>query len=216
MDSIVYVMEIIGTVAFAVSGAVAAVRSEMDVFGVTMLGIITATAGGIFRDIILGINPPDAFIHPVYVGAAALTSLIVFYGYWYFIRHGMASSLHYKRLLLLGDSIGLAIFTTSGMNTAIRSYGADNGFLIIFSGVLTGVGGGVLRDLMLRQMPVIFRKQIYAMASIIGGLAAWILFQLGWPVAAMFAGSGLIIVIRLMAAHFRWSLPRIQSGGDMK
>ena len=211
MEQFLFLFEIIGTVAFAVSGAIAAIHSAMDLFGVLMLGIITATAGGVIRDIILGTFPPQAFIHPVYVGTAALTSLAVFI---VFARMNDAErvldSPRYRRLLLIFDSIGLAVFTVTGMITAMHVHGADNGFLVVFSGVMSGVGGGVLRDMMLGGRPVIFRKQIYAVASIIGGLTAWLFFLNGCILAGEIAGSAAVFAIRLLAVHYRWSLPRIE------
>lgn len=211
MDTFLFLFEIAGTIAFAVSGAIAAIHSAMDLFGVLMLGIITATAGGVFRDVILGSFPPSAFIHPVYVGAAALTSLAVFIVF-YCMQDAdrVLDSLKYKRLLLLFDSIGLGVFTVTGMSSAMQIYGAGNGFLVVFSGVISGVGGGVLRDMMLGGMPVIFRKQIYALASIIGGMTAWLFFLRGWVFWGELAGFGTVFAIRLLAAHYRWSLPRIE------
>lgn len=211
METFFFLFEIVGTIAFAFSGAIAAIHNGMDLFGVLMLGIITATAGGVMRDIVLGSFPPAAFIHPIYVGLAALTSLIIFivFAHMKDAEKALASD-RYRRLLLIFDSIGLGVFTVSGMGTAMQLYGVSNGFLVVFSGVMSGVGGGVLRDMMLGGMPMIFRKQIYALASIIGGVCAWVLFLYGHSIAAELGGSMLIFLIRIMAAHFRWSLPRIE------
>jgi uncharacterized membrane protein YeiH len=211
MNTFLFLFEITGTIAFAFSGAISAIHKGMDLFGVLMLGIITATAGGVMRDIILGSFPPSAFIHPIYVGMAALTSLAVFIVcYCMEDAEKTLNTARYKRILLICDSIGLGVFTVNGMSTAISRYGVSNGFLVVFSGVMTGVGGGVLRDMMLGGMPVIFRKQVYALASIIGAVAAWVLFLHEQVIEAELIGSMLVFLIRMMAAHYRWSLPRIE------
>ncbi len=204
------IFEMIGTIAFAISGALKAVKNKMDLFGVISLGIITATAGGVMRDIIAGSFPPSAFVHPVYVLTAGITSLVVFlYAYFRYTRKAHLSFSRYAFMLSLGDAIGLGIFTTMGMHTVIELHGMDNGFLCVFSGMVTGIGGGVLRDMMLHEQPEVFRKYVYALASIIGGIVSYVLFLYGESNIAIYGGSVLIICIRLLAAHYRWSLPKI-------
>lgn len=211
MDQLLFLFEITGTVAFAISGAASGVHSGMDLFGVIVQGVITATAGGIFRDMILGVFPPLTFRNPLNVTLSALTSLIVFLSFAYVKKSN--KKVHwekYRHVLLLSDSLGLAVFTISGMDKAMVLYGHQNGFLIIFSGVITGVGGGVLRDIMSLNKPMIFRKQIYASASIVGALLAWVLFFEGEVVASELLGAAVIILIRLLAAYYRWSLPKLE------
>lgn len=210
MDSIVTIFEIIGTVAFAISGAITALKAGMDLFGVMTLGVFTATAGGALRDIFLGDFPPEAFVHPVYVLTSALTAIVVFLFMAREIHEHTSHESEVRRILLLwGDSIGLGVFTVLGMNKAIKLFGLDNGFLIVFSGVITGVGGGVLRDMMIHSLPDIFRKHIYALASIIGGVIALFIFRMHHPKLAIYTGSLIVLLIRLLAAHYKWSLPRI-------
>ena len=205
------IFEIIGTIAFAISGAVTALKAGMDVFGVMILGVFTATAGGALRDVILGGLPPEAFVHPRYVFASAITALIVFIIMAKQSKNSKENQSEFGRLLLLwGDSIGLGIFTVLGMNQAIKMYGVDNGFLVVFSGVVTGVGGGLLRDMMIHELPAIFRKHIYALASIIGGIVALVFFRMGEDNLAIYIGSFVVLCIRLLAAHYKWSLPKIE------
>lgn len=214
MDRFV-IFEMIGTIAFAVSGSFKAVKNRMDLFGVVSLGVITATAGGVMRDMIAGTFPPAAFVHPVYAATAAVTSLIVFL--YCYIRYSRGTNLSvekYRIILLVGDAIGLGIFTTMGMYTVMEKYSMSNGFLIVFSGVVTGVGGGVLRDMMIHELPEIFRKDIYALASIAGGIISLVLFQIGDSTGAIYGGSLMIIIIRLLAAHYQWSLPKIRIVSD--
>ncbi len=210
MSDVVSVLEIIGTVAFAISGSMTAIRNRLDLFGIVALGVLTATGGGILRDIILGIFPPTAFVHPIYVATAALVSIVVFLIMKDQYNSGRIFDKEtFRLILLLGDSIGLGIFTTVGMRTAIMQYTAENGFLCVFSGVITGVGGGLLRDVVIHQFPDIFTKHIYAIASVIGAIVALFLFQMNLEFLAVHLGAVIVSFIRLLAAHYKWSLPRI-------
>ena len=210
MDQMITIFEIIGTIAFAISGAITALKAGMDIFGVIILGVFTATAGGVLRDVVLGHCPPEAFIHPRYVFASAITACIVFAIIARQSKHPTNEQSEFRRLsLLFGDSIGLGVFTVLGMNQAIKLYGVDNGFLIVFSGVITGVGGGVLRDVIIHELPAIFRKHIYALASIAGALIALPLFRMHETNLAIYMGSFVVLCIRLMASHYKWSLPRV-------
>jgi uncharacterized membrane protein YeiH len=211
MNDFVVLFDIIGTVAFAISGAITGAKYNYDLFGVTALGVLTATAGGILRDVILGSFPPAAFVDPVYVLTAAVTSVIVFYIVKAEIKSGKTyDSDAFRFVLLLGDSIGLGIFTTTGINIAIVKYGCTNGFLAVFSGVVTGVGGGVLRDMMVNTLPEIFTRHIYAVASIVGGVIAWVLMKYGMTAQGIYGGAFLIVLIRFLAEHYRWSLPKLR------
>lgn len=207
MEQLIPAFEMIGTVAFGISGALTGIRKNMDLFGVMILGVVAACGGGLVRDMILGIAPPALFETPKYVAVAAATSVVVFIPC---IRRWLMKKSHhgFERILLLMDSIGLGVFTMVGMRTAYGC-GYDCGaFLAISVGVITGVGGGLMRDVFAGDRPYIFVKHIYACASILGA----VLFAAlrGWcgDAAAILAGAALIILIRLLSAHFRWSLPR--------
>ena len=166
IEYMVSITEILGTVAFSVSGAMTAIRKKMDILGVVVLGVVTAVGGGIIRDLLLGITPPAAFQNPVYVAWATVTALLAFV----LARHTWSEkNRHLFELLLnLVDSLGLGLFAVIGVRTAIDCGYGDNGFLSIFVGVLTGVGGGMLRDTMAGEVPKIFRKRIYALAALAG------------------------------------------------
>ena len=147
-DTIVFFVEIVGTVAFALSGAVMAVQRRMDIFGVLVLGVCTAVGGGVIRDILLGITPPNTFRNPVYALVAALASALIF-----FVGKSEPEIIISNRIQNLSlfnflDALGLGIFTVVGINTAINAGFEDNAFLQIFVGVTTGVGGGILRDML--------------------------------------------------------------------
>ena len=142
MEILVVVLEIIGTVAFAVSGALVAVEKKMDIFGVAILGLVTATGGGVLRDVILGILPPRTFTNPVYALVALGTALVMFFPVLRRAKGGY--KIFMDKLLLVMDSLGLAIFTVVGMRIAVDAGFQVNYFLLIFVGVVTGVGGGII------------------------------------------------------------------------
>jgi len=211
IDTFVFIMEIIGTIAFASAGAMVAVEKEMDLLGVCVLGMTTAVGGGMIRDLILGVNPPVMFQNPVYALVAIAFSMLVFIVAYY--NHKLQESklyVAYDRLMLICDALGLAIFTVVGVNAAWNMEYETTTFLQIFVGVLTGVGGGVLRDVMAGNTPYIFVKHIYASASIIGAVVTIVLMNFFGELTGMIAGAVIVFVIRIFAAYFKWNLPRIR------
>jgi len=211
MDTFVFIMELVGTVAFASAGAMVAVEKEMDVLGVCVLGMTTAVGGGMIRDLILGVNPPVMFQNPVYALVAIAFSLLVFVVAYY--NHKLRESklyIAYDRLMMICDSLGLAIFTVVGVNAALNMEYETTTFLQIFVGVLTGVGGGVLRDVMAGNTPYIFVKHVYASASIIGAVVTIVLMHFFGELVGMVAGAVIVFIVRILAAYFKWNLPRIR------
>lgn len=207
---LVFIMELVGTVAFSVSGAMVGIEQNMDIFGVCVLGIFTAVGGGMVRDIIIG-TVPSALINPVYVGVAAAAALGVFVVLLLRKKH-----LHgrfraaYDTVMLIMDALGLGIFTAVGVRTGINAGYPDNTFLLVFLGTLTGVGGGLLRDVMAGVPPYIFVKHIYALASIAGACVFILLYRAFGEVAALIGAAVLVVTIRLLAAHYHWNLPRLK------
>lgn len=221
MDLFIFIFEIIGTAAFAVSGALTGLGKHMDIFGVCILGLTTATGGGMIRDLVLGITPPAMFENPIYVAISIAVSVVVFLPFvrrrLYMNSDDSAAKPELDRklfdvILLLTDSAGLGIFTVCGAKVAIDAgYDTarfDNYFLIIFVAVLTGVGGGVIRDIFAGNRPYIFIKHIYACASIAGAVVCALLWRFAGQNASMLAGFAVVTAIRLCAAKFRWSLPK--------
>lgn len=198
--------EFVGTVAFAVSGAVLGLKKEMDIFGIAILGLTAGVGGGIIRDLILGNTPPQTFRNPMYLVLSVLVSLAAFLPP--FRRRIFCDSLLYDRMMLLMDSIGLSIFTVLGIKTAYAATNIHGIILLSFVGVITGVGGGVLRDIMAGDRPYIFVKHFYASASLIGAVVCILLWETLGSGLSMVLGASLIIVLRLLAAKFRWSLPK--------
>ena len=205
-ETITFILEMIGTIAFAASGALVGSEQKMDIFGVSVLGVITAVGGGMIRDVTLGIIPPGVFQKPVYAAVAVLTSVLVFF-LLYFKREMLKGNVTYDKVMLVMDSVGLGIFTVVGVNTGIRQGFADNTFLLVFVGTITGVGGGLLRDMMAEVPPYIFVKHIYACASLVGGICCVWLYRSIGRLPAVFIAAFVVMAIRFLAAHFRWNLP---------
>lgn len=209
MEIFILILEIIGTVAFAISGAITAIKKRMDIFGICVLGLTTATGGGIIRDLILGITPPSTFRDPIYIIVAISTSVVTFLPFvrrYFEKKHTLL-----ELLLLVSDSAGLGIFTVVGAKIAVDAGFGDNGFLVVFVAVLTGVGGGVMRDVFAGDRPYIFVKHVYASASIAGALVCFLLFYLVPALpeyVSMLIGFVVVMTIRFLAARFRLNLPR--------
>lgn len=210
MDELIYALEIIGAAAFAVSGAMAALEREADIFGVIFLAVITALGGGVIRDLLLGVTPPKMFVSYVYLAVAAVAALVVFADAY--IRREKYRK-HRDKLDSINnmfDAVGLAVFTVSGMNTAMQQ--SDNVLLILVLGMSTGVGGGMLRDMMINKMPKVLRKRVYAVASLLGGGVYYGLFALGvHETIAAVSGMVVIIALRVLATVYKWNLPAIRS-----
>lgn len=205
MDTLILILELIGTVAFAFSGALLGVKKRMDVFGVAILGLTTAVGGGVIRDLILGATPPAAFRNPVYALLAIAVSIVVFIACRHHFNEGRHE--HFDRVLLVMDSLGLGAFTVTGMASAL-SLGQTGAFLLVFVGVLTGVGGGVLRDVLAGETPYIFVKHVYASASLLGAFVYLLLYGVLGSAWASVVSMAATVALRILSAHFRWNLPR--------
>ena len=206
MAEFLLILEIIGTVAFAVSGAMTGLSKKMDIFGVAILGLTTAVGGGMIRDLVLGLTPPAMFTNPIYAAVAAVVSVIVFLPA---VRRWLTAYGRVREILMLVmDSLGLGVFTVVGIQRAYTATEHRGLFLLVFVGVVTGVGGGLLRDVMAGQTPYIFVKHVYASASIIGAILCAALWAPLGATMAMILGASVILAIRLLAAHYHWSLPK--------
>ena len=206
MQYFIMFLEIMGTAAFAVSGAVTALKKNMDIFGVCVMGITTATGGGVIRDIILGRTPPQMFYDSKYVVVSLIVSIIIFFP---FLRHFLTANKRiYEAVLLFTDSAGLGIFTVCGVRVAIEAGYAENTFLVLFIALVTGVGGGVLRDIFAHDRPYIFIKHIYACAALAGAVLCKLLWDGAGQSVSMVSGLLLVILIRLLSAKYKLSLPK--------
>ncbi len=218
LDKYIFILEIIGTIAFASSGAMIGIKKEMDLLGVCVLGMTTAVGGGMIRDLILGVAPPVMFQNPTYALLAIAFSGLVF-GSMYFFQGKIQKSRFYEiydKLMMVFDSLGLGLFTVVGVTVALNIGYETTGFLQIFVGVLTGVGGGVLRDIMAGNTPYIFVKHVYASASILGAVVCVLAERRFGELPAMLTGAAVVFVIRILAAYYKWNLPRIPQAGEEK
>lgn len=206
-NSIIFAIEIIGTIAFASSGAMLGIRKNLDIFGVVVLGLCVAVGGGIVRDIILGLTPPSAFRDPSYALTALVTAVLLF-GIVYWKQEILTSRYMeiYETIMNYCDAAGLGIFTVLGVYTGYEQ-GYRGRFFLIFLGMLTGIGGGVIRDVLADTMPFILRKHIYAVASLAGAFVCQRLIGQSLYLA-LAAGTAVVLVIRILASHYRWNLPR--------
>lgn len=191
-------VELIGLVAFAASGALAAVRARLDVFGVVVLAMTTALGGGIMRDLLLGVHPPTTLRSWPFLLVPAVTGLLVF---WF---HPQVAKL--RRAVLLADAVGLGVFVTAGTTTALQfDVPAYTACLI---GMTTGIGGGALRDVLLREIPMVLRREIYAVAALAGAVVvavgAWLRLDSSWVTVI---GSAIVVAIRLIALWRKWDAP---------
>ena len=192
-------LDLLGLAVFAASGALAAVRAKLDVFGVVVLGLTTALGGGIIRDVLLGIHPPTTLRDWPYLVVPAATALAVFGLHNQFAR--------VRRAMLLADAAGLGLFTVTGTATALdQPVPAYTACLI---GMTAGIGGGALRDVLLREIPLVLRQEIYALAALTGAVAYVVGVRAGLPQPVVAAVAvALVVVIRGLALWRNWNAPR--------
>ncbi|MBR6793117.1 MAG: trimeric intracellular cation channel family protein [Clostridia bacterium] len=202
------VLELIGVVAFAVSGAMVSVKKNMDIFGVTFLGLITAFGGGILRDTLIGKVPPAFFTNYWMVLAGTFTALIVFWVARIFRERYFSKEEPIEHINNVFDALGLGAFAVTGAQVTMAAGFEKQWLLVLLMGLLTAIGGGLLRDLMLREIPFVLNKRIYAIAALEGTAVYYVLHLL--HVSEWLAASVAILVtffMRLLATHFKWNLP---------
>jgi uncharacterized membrane protein YeiH len=195
------VLDLIGTFVFALSGAVAGVKERLDLFGVLVLSFAAASAGGIMRDLLIGAIPPAAISDWRYLGASLLAGMVIFF------LSPVSERLHKLRnLVLIFDGAGLAVFAVAGTQKAL-GYGL-NPMMAALLGMLTGIGGGMLRDILVAQVPTVLRSELYAVAALAGASLVVAGHVLNLPPTAMaIAGAALCFGIRLIAIRRGWRLP---------
>lgn len=206
MDTVFFVFELIGVVAFALSGAMRAMKCDMDIFGVCVLAVTTALGGGFMRDCLIGNTPPVNLLNPFPASLAIGVAILAFLPFMRKLLFHTTKA--HELLMLVADSIGLGVFTVTGVSICFSHFEAPQLFMTAFLGVITGVGGGVLRDVMSRRTPYIFVKHFYASASLIGAAVTALLFPLIGQLLAMVVGIVLIVSLRFLAAAFHWHLPK--------
>jgi uncharacterized membrane protein YeiH len=198
MESLPYVLDLGGTFVFALSGAMAGVKRNLDLFGVLVLSFVAANTGGIIRDILIGAVPPGAINDWHYLGVSLVAGLVTFY----------FSSAIIQRWnpVLLFDAAGLALFAVSGAHKALV-YGL-NPVMATLLGMLTGIGGGMARDVLLAEIPTVLRSDLYAVAALVGAAIVVIANMLQFPPGlAALVGVALCFVLRILAIWRGWQLP---------
>lgn len=195
---ILSLIDIIGTVAFAISGVLVGIRKQLDLFGVYVLAIITASGGGIIRDIVIGRSVPVFLTEWKYFVAITVTMVATCF-FYRFVNKIMS-------VVLLFDAIGLGVFTIFGSYKAIE-YGLPV-LGVIFAGVITGIGGGMLRDILVCEVPLIFRSEIYAIPSIIGSTLFYVFNKFGLHIAInTYLCVAFVVLIRLVSVKLKLKLP---------
>lgn len=197
----IYYLNLFGTAVFAIGGALAAARKGMDLFGVVVAAVLTGIGGGTLRDLCLGVQPVNWVTDPMGLEIAAIFGILTFaYG-----RFRQFANIP-NRLLIVADAVGLAVFTVLGCNTALAN---NAGALIaVIMGMVTGSGGGIIRDVFSAEIPLFFRKEIYATACLVGGGGYLLLLASGASESwAMLGGAVVTLLIRLAAIYWGLSLP---------
>ena len=200
-----FAIDILGTIAFAISGVLVAMDKKLDVFGVFIVAFVTAVGGGTLRDMLIGNMPVLWMQEPIYMGTIFVSVIfaVVFVKQLKYLR----------RTLFLFDTIGIGLFTMVGIE---KGLGADlTPIMCIALGTITASFGGVIRDILCNEIPVIFRKEIYATACILGGISYFLLVQLPFDNAYVYiAAIFVIIIVRLLAVKFKIALPNIYRSSD--
>lgn len=210
-EMIEYILEMVGTVSFAISGSMVAIKKRVDIFGVVVLGVMTALGGGIVRDILIGHLPPAMFSDYRYVLVAVVTSVVVFIIAYIFRDLYQRSEKSVDTVNNIFDALGLGVFTVMGAKVAISSGFTVNGILVVCLAVVTGVGGGLIRDVMLMEIPFVLKKRIYAVASILGGTAYHLMYVHLIDTEIATAVSVLIVFgVRILATVFKLDLPKVK------
>jgi uncharacterized membrane protein YeiH len=198
----IYVLDLFGTVAFAITGAFKAIEKKFDIIGILVLATITGVAGGTIRDVILG-RIPNSIADPTYVIVTIASGITIFFLYSRLKKHW--------NLFLKFDAIGLGVFTIIGATFAYNIFGL-NFLAILLAGVLTAAGGGILRDIFVNQVPIVFIKEFYLSASFIGiVIFSVILYFTNELYYATIAGIALTSSLRLIAMKYNWNLPKVKN-----
>ena len=204
IDFFIYILDLFGTMAFAVTGAFKAIEHKADIVGIIILATITGVAGGTIRDVIFGKTLPNSLIDPTYVIITVISAIVLFLLYSKMKKHW--------NVFLKFDAVGLGVFTVIGATFAYNLFGM-NFLIIVLSGMLTAIGGGILRDVFVNQTPIVFVKELYASASFIGAVIFYFTLLITNEVyAATIIGIALTTGLRLVAMKYNWNLPKVRSG----
>ena len=205
IDGFISILDYLGTIAFAVTGASKAISHKADIFGIIILATVVGVAGGITRDVIFG-RFPTAFSDPIYISITVVVGVVMFFLYTKF-RSKM-------NIWLVFDAIGLGVFSILGASIAYQVVGME--FLpMLFGGMITAIGGGILRDVFVREIPIVFVKEVYAVASIIGIVVFYGILNAGVDIQiASVIGIVVATGTRLLAMKYNWNLPKVKETSE--
>ena len=205
IDGFISILDYLGTIAFAVTGATKAISHKADIFGIIVLATVVGVAGGITRDVIFG-RFPTAFSDPIYISLTVAVGIVMFFLYTKLKRQ--------MNIWLVFDAVGLGVFSIIGASIAYSIVGLD--FLpMLFAGVLTAIGGGILRDVFVREIPIVFVKEVYAVASVVGIVVFYAILSSGADIqVASIIGIVVATGIRLLAMKYNWNLPKAKGSVD--
>lgn len=199
MTDMLYFLDLLGTAAFAASGALTGVRKQMDLLGVVVLGIVTATGGGVLRDVLMNDLPPFCFKNEIYLYLAIGSSLVVFITPRRFEQQ--------RNLMLILDALGLGTFAVIGTMKSITYHLGFMGAIIM--GVMTATCGGLVRDVLCNDIPLILQREIYATACIAGCTVLYVMSLYSFPqTVSLTVSATIVIAIRCAAILGGWQLPR--------
>lgn len=192
------ILDVLGTIAFAISGALSAMNRRLDLFGIFIIAFVTAIGGGTVRDILIGNTPVTWMENIVYIYLIGVVTILAII---------FRNKLNYlKKSLFLFDTIGLGVFTITGVETGIQN--DLDPIISVALGAMTGTFGGVIRDILCNEIPVIFRKEIYATACLIGALAYIIMYDMGIDADIIYIATSLTVIsIRLIVVKYHLTLP---------
>lgn len=197
-EDLIYLFDIVGTLVFAISGVVAAVERKFDLVGAFMIGLVTALGGGTTRDLLIGSTPVAWMLNLDYLYVVIIAMALCFFFYRQLAR--------VRKGLFIFDSIGLGLFTILGLEKALNT-GLSIPIALML-GIVSAVFGGVIRDVLTNQVPLIFRKEIYALASLSGGLIYLLGIHIGFSNALnALVSIGIVILIRSLAVRYGWQSP---------
>jgi uncharacterized membrane protein YeiH len=192
------IFEIMGIVAFAVSGALTGIQKRLDVFGVLVLAITTAIGGGILRDVVIGNTPPLTFQDPTFFIISSLVTLVVFFTYRWLEQ--------YKNTIQVFDAIGLGAFTATSAKLALQ-HNLDSLFIVTTISVITGIGGSVIRDVIVKEIPYVFRQEVYAITTIMGAMTFYYSqMYLDGPLP-LYLSFLITTGLRLCCIKYGWNFP---------
>ena len=210
VENFIFITELIGT------GAIVSIRKGLDIFGVIFCGIITALGGGVIRDVLLSNLPPVMFCTYIYAVLAVLFAVATFLFARRYQTVFLNKGEYIDNINNFFDAVGLGSFTIIGIQTGLAMGYGDNAFFVLFLGMTTGCGGGILRDILVREIPFVLSKRIYAIASLLGGIIYYLMFVVFGidEFIAVICGVAAVFFTRVLSSRFHWNLPKALSPKD--